>query len=138
MITLDQAIGTENFPEPPDTDFDDVKIMFHAQVSAYAQGFNKLRDQLAQIGYAVYHRPGLERKDFALWPPMPMVFDEARRKAKRQRGPDNPVTPKHPVYHHRPDWNRKEAIANMRSKQLSRPIGSKGCGIVLHRGRVTR
>lgn len=128
---LDHRIGLENFPDPPDLTFMEVgsnlQIVFQAQSYGFTSVLSHLSKNLRGMAKAIAGSQIQKQSDYVLWPP---VLEEGARS-------DKPVKSKHPVYHNQPDFKRREAIRNLRSKRLSRPIGSPGCGVVWNRGRFS-
>lgn len=131
---LDLRVGAENFPDVPEPAFAHIVISVNAH-SAISM-FKQIGDRLHAIGITFAESQKKTQKDFALWPPIVDEWNRLDRKKKRVRGPDSHVPPRHPVFHNTPNFDRKEAIRNARTKQLSRPIGSQGCGFVWNRGRL--
>lgn len=136
MIDLDKQVGLENFPDVPDIE-PKAFIQFSIQIGhAWAKTFQQMQDQLITMGKAMAEGQIRAQSDFVLWPPIVDEWNRLDRKRKGERGPDSHVPPRHPVFHNTPNFDRKEAIRNARTKQLSRPIGSQGCGFVWNRGRL--
>lgn len=132
-VNLDRQVGNENFPDVPEPD-PKVFIKFAVQVGlSWRKAYEQAQNQLFLMGKAIAESQKQVQSDFVLWPP---VTNQLQHMAKKSKS-DNRVPPRHPVFHSRPDFNRKEAIRNARTKQLSRPIGSQGCGFVWNRGRLS-
>jgi hypothetical protein len=130
MIDLDEAVGGENFPDVPEVQW--AHVIISANVKAAVSVFTQIGNAFHQAAIGSILAQKRQRSQFILWPPAPPS------KPKRKRGPDNPVKDKQALWHNAPDFNQREAIRNMRSKQTSFPIGQQGCGFVWNRGRLSR
>lgn len=119
---LDERVGLENFPDVPVAEM--LSVVIQAQVQSYQKAIDQLSKSLSALGWGFSKIRN--QSDYTLWPP---AFPESPKS-------DSPFKKK-PAYINKPDFKGKESIAYMRSKQLSRPIGQPGCGIVWNRGRFT-
>jgi hypothetical protein len=128
---LDRRVGLENFPEVEPFTFGDVTILFQANIKAFKDVAAVFSGFSATIHKAMINAERKKNRDrYVLWPPS---VDEMN---KPQDKPALPI--RRPAYINPPGFDRSEAVRNLRTKQLSRPIGSQGCGFVWNRGRMPR